>query len=223
MRPQFYISTKCQADLWPFIQGHSFGLPHTYLNIFSSEITGLFDGNWKTIDQLNLNILLFCWQRFECQNLGCFKFWTFIHVLWMLFWALMQLCISVAWGPEEGTRDFEAAERKGMEREKITERKGMEMEKITERKRERRKEKREIRKEKTEGWRKGGERRTETGREGEQYNEKIAAWIVLGPIWGLISAPLQLKNLQKFSKMVLIIANFLVLHFGENFMKIQTE
>ena len=20
----FYISTKCQADLWPFIQGHSF-------------------------------------------------------------------------------------------------------------------------------------------------------------------------------------------------------
>ena len=32
------------ADLWPFIQGHSFGLPHTYLNIFFSEITGLFDG-----------------------------------------------------------------------------------------------------------------------------------------------------------------------------------
>ena len=24
-------STKCQADLWPFIQGHSFGLPHTDL------------------------------------------------------------------------------------------------------------------------------------------------------------------------------------------------
>ena len=25
-------------------QGPSFGLPHTYLNIFFSEITGLFDG-----------------------------------------------------------------------------------------------------------------------------------------------------------------------------------
>ena len=31
MRPWSYISTKCQADLWPFVQGHSFGLPHTYL------------------------------------------------------------------------------------------------------------------------------------------------------------------------------------------------
>ena len=38
------LSTKCQADLWPFIQCHSFGLPHTYLNICFSEITGLFDG-----------------------------------------------------------------------------------------------------------------------------------------------------------------------------------
>ena len=38
------LSTKCQADLWPFIQGHSFGLPHTYLDICFSEITGLFDG-----------------------------------------------------------------------------------------------------------------------------------------------------------------------------------
>ena len=38
------FSTKCQADLWPFVQGYSFGLPHTYLNIFFSEITGLFDG-----------------------------------------------------------------------------------------------------------------------------------------------------------------------------------
>ena len=109
----------------------------------------------------------------------------------MLFLALMQLYISVAWEPEEGTRGCEAAERKGMEREKITERKGMEMEKITERKRERRKEKREIRKEETEGWRKGGERRKETGREGEQQYEKLAAGIFLGPIWGLISAPLQ--------------------------------
>ena len=39
-----FISTKCQADLWPFIQCHSFGLPHTYINIGFSEITGLFDG-----------------------------------------------------------------------------------------------------------------------------------------------------------------------------------
>ena len=31
---------------WPltFIQGHSFGPPHTYLNIFFFEITGLFNG-----------------------------------------------------------------------------------------------------------------------------------------------------------------------------------
>ena len=49
------LSTKCQADLWPFIQGHSFGLPHTYLNICFSEITGLFDGLiirlFKSLDQ----------------------------------------------------------------------------------------------------------------------------------------------------------------------------
>ena len=43
MRPWFYMGTKCQADLWHFIQGHSFALPHTYLNIFFTEITGLFD------------------------------------------------------------------------------------------------------------------------------------------------------------------------------------
>ena len=42
MRQWFYISTKCQADLCPFIQGHSFGLSHKYLNIFFSEITRLF-------------------------------------------------------------------------------------------------------------------------------------------------------------------------------------
>ena len=48
MRQWFYISTKCQADLRPLIQGHSFGPPHTYLNIFFSEITGLLDclGYW---------------------------------------------------------------------------------------------------------------------------------------------------------------------------------
>ena len=49
------FSTKSQADLWPFIQGHSFGLPHTYLNICFSEITGLIDGLFirlfKSLDQ----------------------------------------------------------------------------------------------------------------------------------------------------------------------------
>ena len=54
------FSTKFQADLWPFIQGHSFGLPHTYLNICFSEITGLFDGLFirlfKSLDQNVCNI-----------------------------------------------------------------------------------------------------------------------------------------------------------------------
>ena len=35
--------------------------------------------------------------------------------------------------------------------------------------------------------------------------------------------PFQLKFEQKLPKMVYIIPNFLVLHFGENFMKIQTK
>ena len=41
-------NTKCQADLWLLIQGHTFGPPHTYLNIFFSEITELLDylGYW---------------------------------------------------------------------------------------------------------------------------------------------------------------------------------
>ena len=33
----------------------------------------------------------------------------------------------------------------------------------------------------------------------------------------------QFKNEQKFLKMVYIIPNFLILHFGENFMKIRTK
>ena len=37
----FYISTKGQADLSP--KATHFGLPHTYLNIFFSEIIGLFE------------------------------------------------------------------------------------------------------------------------------------------------------------------------------------
>ena len=47
--------------------------------------------------------------------------------------------------------------------------------------------------------------------------------IFLGLIWGQISAPSQFRNEQKLPKMVYIIPNFLVLHFGENFMKIQTK
>ena len=41
----------------------------------------------------------------------------------------------------------------------------------------------------------------------------------LGPNKG----PSQLKIEQKFPKMVFIISNFLILHFGENFMKIPTK
>ena len=43
MKQWFYNSTKCQADLWHVIQGHSFGLPYTYLNSFFSEITWLLE------------------------------------------------------------------------------------------------------------------------------------------------------------------------------------
>ena len=45
------------------------------------------------------------------------------------------------------------------------------------------------------------------------------AGIFLGLIWGRITAPSQLKNEHKLPKMESIIPNFLVLHFGENFMK----
>ena len=44
--------------------------------------------------------------------------------------------------------------------------------------------------------------------------------IFLGHIWCQISAHSQLKNEQTLPKMVYIIPNFLVLYFGENFMKI---
>ena len=47
--------------------------------------------------------------------------------------------------------------------------------------------------------------------------------IFLSLIWGQISAPSQLKNEQKLPKMVYIIPKYLVLHFGENFMKIRTK
>ena len=47
--------------------------------------------------------------------------------------------------------------------------------------------------------------------------------IFLGLIWGQIWASSQFKNEQKLPKMVLIIPNFLVLHCGENLMKIWTK
>ena len=40
---------------------------------------------------------------------------------------------------------------------------------------------------------------------------------------GRTSAPSRFKNEQKLPIMVYIIPKFLVLHFGENFMKIQTK
>ena len=43
--------------------------------------------------------------------------------------------------------------------------------------------------------------------------------IFLGLIWGRISALSQLRKKQKLPKMVYIIPDFLVLHFGENFIK----
>ena len=44
-----------------------------------------------------------------------------------------------------------------------------------------------------------------------------------GLIWGRISDPSQFKNQQIRPKMLYIIPNFLVLHFGENVMKIGTK
>ena len=47
--------------------------------------------------------------------------------------------------------------------------------------------------------------------------------IFLSLIWGRILAPFRFKSKQKLPKRVYIIPDFLVLHFGENFMKIQTK
>ena len=57
----------------------------------------------------------------------------------------------------------------------------------------------------------------------ETKDETWKAGIFLGLIWGRISAIYQLKNEQKFPKMVYIIPNFLILHFGENNIKIPTN
>ena len=53
--------------------------------------------------------------------------------------------------------------------------------------------------------------------------ENIAPGIFLSLIWGWKVAPSQFKNEQKFPQKVFIIRNFLFLHFGENFIKIQTK
>ena len=53
--------------------------------------------------------------------------------------------------------------------------------------------------------------------------EILITGIFLGLILGQISAISQLKNEQKLPQMAYIIFNFLVLYFGENFMKIQTK
>ena len=47
--------------------------------------------------------------------------------------------------------------------------------------------------------------------------------IFLGLTWGQIPARSQFKKEQKNPKMVYIILNFLVLHFGKNVMKIWTK
>ena len=44
-----------------------------------------------------------------------------------------------------------------------------------------------------------------------------------GQIWGHISAPFPIQKWAKTHKIVHIIPNFLVLDFGENFMKIWTK
>ena len=51
----------------------------------------------------------------------------------------------------------------------------------------------------------------------------MCAGIFLDLVWRLISAPSQFKNEQKLPKMEYLIHNSLVLHFCENFMKIQTK
>ena len=73
------LSTKCQADLWPFIQGHSFGLPHTYLNICFSEITGLFDWLFKSLDQNVCNPHI--WWNIICSIISCSWPWPILTLL----------------------------------------------------------------------------------------------------------------------------------------------
>ena len=57
----------------------------------------------------------------------------------------------------------------------------------------------------------------------EAHSKRKHAGIFLGLKWGRLSAPFHFKNEQKLPKMVYMIPYFLVLHFGENFMKIRTK
>ena len=47
--------------------------------------------------------------------------------------------------------------------------------------------------------------------------------IFIGLIWGRIPAPSKFKNEQKLPKMVYIVPNFLMIHFGETFMKTRSK
>ena len=58
------------------------------------------------------------------------------------------------------------------------------------------------------------------GLQSDQPLAKLTAGIFLGLILGQITAPSQFNHEQKLTIIVYIIPNFLVLHFGDNFMKI---
>ena len=77
------LSTKSQADLWPFIQGHSFGLPHTYLSICFSKITGLFDGLFiKLFKSLHQNVCSpHIWYNKICSIISCSWPWPILTLL----------------------------------------------------------------------------------------------------------------------------------------------
>ena len=54
----YNISTKGQADLWSFIQGHSYWTAlYIYLSIFFSEFTGLFELKFHMIKQYEYDII----------------------------------------------------------------------------------------------------------------------------------------------------------------------
>ena len=59
--------------------------------------------------------------------------------------------------------------------------------------------------------------------EDSNFTVHLQSGIFQGLILGRILSPSQFKNEQKLPKMVYIILIFLVLHFGEHFMKIRTK
>ena len=83
MRQWFYFSTKCHADLWPFIQCHSFELPHPYLNIGFSEITGLLMEYsldcFRSLDQNGCNPHV--WYNKICFIISRSWLWPFLTLL----------------------------------------------------------------------------------------------------------------------------------------------